>query len=140
MTILVAEDDPDDRYLIAETFRESGFQHNIHFVENGEELLLYLFGLDQYEGRDLPDLILLDLNMPRIDGRMALAEIKAHPETRRIPVVVFTTSNVDDDIVQTYDLGVSTYITKPSTFDGLREVVDGISLYWTRVASLARPT
>ncbi|MGI9421854.1 MAG: response regulator [Hyphomicrobiaceae bacterium] len=140
MTILVAEDDPDDRYLIGEAFRESDFKHNIEFVENGEELLLYLFALDQYEDRVLPDLVLLDLNMPRIDGRQALAEIKAHPATRRIPVVVFTTSNVDDDIVRTYDLGVSTYITKPSSVDGLREVVDGLSMYWTRMASLAPPT
>ena len=114
--ILIAEDDPDDRMLIEEAFNESEFDHPLAFVSNGVELLQYLDAKGQFTNCSRPGLILLDLNMPKMDGREALKHIKANSSTRRIPVVVFTTSNVDDDIDSTYELGVSSYIFKAFDF------------------------
>jgi CheY-like chemotaxis protein len=138
--ILIAEDDPDDRMLIEEAFAESKFDHPLAFVSNGEELLQYLAGDGQFENTPKPGLILLDLNMPKMDGREALKHIKANSATRRIPIVVFTTSNVDDDIDSTYDLGISSYISKPSTFEGLKEVVDSLNSYWSNLVALPTRT
>ena len=134
--ILVAEDDPDDRLLIQDAFRESRFQHPVSFVENGEELLEHLRGEGRFAGRRLPGLVLLDLNMPRMDGRTALLHMKADPALRRIPVVVLTTSRGEDDVHRTYDLGVSAYVPKPSTYSALIELVQSLNVYWTRFVKL----
>jgi two-component system response regulator len=128
--ILIADDDPDDRLLIEDAFRESKFSHPIASVENGEELLAYLRAEGKHAGRKLPGLILLDLNMPRMDGRTALMHIKSDRALRRIPVVVLTTSNAEGDIQRTYDLGVSAYISKPSSFSGLLDLVRSLNTYW----------
>ncbi|MEM7425611.1 MAG: response regulator [Pseudomonadota bacterium] len=130
--IIIAEDDPDDRLLIDEAFQESDFSHEIEFVGNGEELLARL--ADPVAAT--PGLILLDLNMPKMDGRQALARLKADQETRRIPVIVLTTSNSEEDIERTYDLGVSSYITKPSNFEGLQEIVKHLNAYWSTLVTL----
>ena len=131
--ILIAEDDPDDRILISEAFEDSEFSHEIEFVGNGEELLAHV--ADAKDG-SRPGLILLDLNMPKMDGRQALARLKADPATRQIPVIVLTTSNAEEDIEHTYDLGVSSYITKPSNFEGLQKIVHMLNAYWSTLVTL----
>ncbi len=139
ITILMADDDEDDRMLTAEALEESRLSNEIRFVENGEELMNYLFRRGQYadpKTSPRPGLILLDLNMPKKDGREALQEIKANPELRRIPIVVLTTSNTDIDIYRSYDLGANTYITKPVTFDALVEVMQTLGQYWFTVVAL----
>lgn len=139
INILLAEDDPDDRYLISEALDESQIDIQLYIVEDGEELLDYLHHRGKYENRaewPLPGLILLDLNMPRLDGREALKEIKNSTELRRIPVVVLTTSQAEEDVIRTYDIGISGYIPKPVTFTGLLEVMKAIGLYWLNVAKL----
>lgn len=138
IVILVAEDDPDDRLLMREAFEESRLANELHFVEDGEELLDYLNKRNAYADQNAPypGLILLDLNMPRKDGREALAEIKESPELRRIPVVVMTTSKAEEDILRTYDLGVSSFIVKPITFDGLIRVMQALGRYWFEIVEL----
>ena len=138
IVILVAEDDPDDRLLMREAFEESRLANELHFVEDGEELLDYLNKRNAYADQNAPypGLILLDLNMPRKDGREALAEIKESPELRRIPVVVMTTSKAEEDILRTYDLGVSSFIVKPVTFDGLIRVMQALGRYWFEIVEL----
>jgi len=133
--ILMAEDDADDRLLVKEALEESRVLNELRFVEDGEELLEYLRGQGRYAGEDStrPGLVLLDLNMPRKDGREALREIKADPELRRIPIVVMTTSKAEEDIFRSYDSGASSYITKPVTFDGLVEMMRGLNRYWFQV-------
>ena len=141
INILLAEDDPDDRYLISEALDESHLNVNLYIVEDGEELLDYLHRRDKYADHDrwpTPGLILLDLNMPRMDGREALTEIKADPHLRRIPVVVLTTSQAEEDVFRTYDSGISGYIPKPVSFTGLLEVMNAIGLYWLQVAKLPK--
>jgi CheY-like chemotaxis protein len=137
--ILMAEDDPDDRLLAARALQEYRLKNGIHFVENGEELMDYLHRRGPYADpatSPTPGLILLDLNMPRKDGREALAEIKADPELRKIPVVILTTSKAEEDIIRSYDLGVNSYITKPVTFQGLAEVMKILSVYWFEIVRL----
>lgn len=136
--ILVAEDDPDDRLLVREAFEESRLANELHFVEDGEALLDYLLRQNSYDETNAPypGLILLDLNMPRKDGREALAEIKLNPKLRRIPVVVMTTSKAEEDILRTYDLGVSSFIVKPVTFDGLVDVMRALGRYWFEIVEL----
>ncbi len=139
ITILMADDDPDDRMLTRDALEESRLLNEFETVEDGEELMDYLFRRGKFSGagaRPLPGLILLDLNMPRKDGREALREIKSHPELRRIPVVVMTTSRADEDILRTYDLGVNSFITKPVTFDALVDVLKTIGKYWFEVVEL----
>jgi CheY-like chemotaxis protein len=139
ITILVADDDADDRMLIEEAFEESLLQNPVHFVEDGEQLLEYLRRTGAYahlEGTAYPGVILLDLNMPRMCGRTALAKIKEDPELCRIPVVILTTSKAEEDIIRTYGLGVSSFITKPVTFEGLIEVVKAIGHYWVEIVAL----
>jgi CheY-like chemotaxis protein len=139
ISILIADDDADDRMLIEDAFRESRLSNPLHFAENGEELLHFLRGQGKFEGRDvshLPKLILLDLNMPKMDGRTALKHLKADPALRRIPVVVLTTSKAEEDILRTYDLGVSSFITKPVTFQGLVDVVRALNNYWIEIVEL----
>ena len=137
--ILIADDDADDRMLICEAFEESRLKNPLAFVEDGIELLEYLQREGKYaslEGRPLPGLILLDLNMPRMDGRTALAEIRRHEQLRKIPVVILTTSQSEEDILRTYDLGVNSYITKPVTFEGLVDVVSVLNRYWIQIVAL----
>lgn len=134
--VVVCDDDPDDRMLIDDAFRDAHFRHPYDFVENGEELLKYLRGHEPYADREKPGLVLLDLNMPRMDGRTALLHIKADSNLKRIPIIVMTTSSAEEDIQRTYDLGISAYIPKPNNQDGLFEVVEAIDKYWLRMVSL----
>jgi CheY-like chemotaxis protein len=137
--ILMADDDADDRYLAADALKEARLKNEMRFVSDGEELLEYLQCRGQYADPNTaprPGLILLDLNMPRKDGREALQEMKQDPNLRRIPVVVLTTSKAEEDILQSYDMGVSGYITKPVSFEGLIEVMRIIGRYWFEIVEL----
>ena len=139
ITILVADDDPDDRMLIDEAFEENRLANDVRFVEDGEVLLEYLQHQGKYEGgaeAPRPGLILLDLNMPRMDGREALKRIKANPALAQIPVVVLTTSKQEEDILRTYGLGVNSFITKPVTFEGLLRVAQVVTSYWIEIVQL----
>jgi CheY-like chemotaxis protein len=139
ITILLADDDADDRKLTADAFAENRLANQLHCVEDGEELMDYLHRRGNYEtlrNEPLPGLILLDLNMPRKDGREALNEIKSDPDLRRIPIVVLTTSKAEEDIVRSYDLGVNSYVTKPVTFKSLVELVKVLGRYWFEVVEL----
>jgi two-component system, response regulator len=139
VTFLIAEDDPDDRFLIKEAFQESLLTNSLYFVQDGVELLDYLRHQGKFSNPfESPpaDLILLDLNMPRKDGREALAEIKSDPRLRYIPVVVLTTSKAEEDIMRSYDIGAASYITKPVTFDGLVEAIKQLKQYWVQIVRL----
>ena len=136
LPILIAEDDPDDRYLIESAFGESKFNHMIDFVENGEELLQYMNAEGDYSSRNLPSLILLDLNMPKIDGRTAMMQLKADRAFRKIPIIVLTTSTAEEDIQRSYDLGVSAYIPKPSSHEELVDLISVMNSYWSTFALL----
>ena len=139
ITILLADDDADDRMLARDALKESRLANELLFVENGEELLDYLHRRGAYADPGVsptPGLILLDLNMPRKDGREALKEIKSDPNLRHIPVVVLTTSQAEEDIYRTYDLGVNSFITKPVTFDGLVKVMRTLGTYWFEIVIL----
>jgi CheY-like chemotaxis protein len=138
-TIVLADDDPDDRQLTEDAFTENRLANQFHCVEDGEELMDYLHRRGKYESlrnERLPGLILLDLNMPRKDGREALKEIKADPGLRRIPIVVLTTSKAEEDIIRSYDLGVNSYVTKPVTFKSLVDLIKVLGLYWFEVVEL----
>jgi CheY-like chemotaxis protein len=140
--ILMAEDDSDDRLLVKDALAECRWEGDLRFVENGEELLDYLMRRGKYSQSAIaprPGLILLDLNMPRKDGREALREIKADAELRRIPVVVFTTSKADTDIGRLYDLGANSFISKPIQFDALVSVMRILGQYWFRTVELPTP-
>ena len=133
----MADDDEDDRLMAQRAFKLSRVA--MRFVEDGQELMDYLRRRGEYGTPGLaprPGLILLDLNMPRKDGRQALEEIKSDPSLRMIPVVIMTTSRTDEDIVRAYRLGANSYITKPVTFPALAEVVKIIGLYWTEIVEL----
>ena len=139
VTILMADDDPDDRELTREAFAESRLVNDLRFVEDGEELLDYLHRRGKYAdpaSAPWPGVILLDLNMPRLDGREALKAIKADPRFRGIRVVVMTTSKAEADVVKSYDLQAASYITKPVTFEGLVEVVRTLGKYWLEIVEL----
>jgi CheY-like chemotaxis protein len=139
ITILMADDDDDDRMLAKKALRGSRLANDMRFVGDGDELLRYLRRRAPYaNGIDAPrpGIILLDLNMPKMDGREALSEIKADPVLRQIPVVVLTTSRAEQDIFRTYDLGVNSFITKPVTFEGLVEVMQALSRYWFEIVDL----
>ena len=139
ITILMADDDPDDRQLTKEAFEESHLANDLRFVEDGEELLDYLNHRGKYAAPGAapwPGLILLDLNMPRKDGREALQEIKADPRFRGIRVVIMTTSKAEEDVVRSYDLSAASYITKPVTFERLVEVVKTLGKYWLEIVEL----
>lgn len=140
--ILVADDDPDDRLLIEEAFEENRVSNQLSFVEDGEELLDYLLRRGAWTdpaSSPRPGLILLDLNMPRMDGREALKQIKADPALAKIPVVVLTTSKQEEDILRTYGLGVNSFITKPVTFEGLLRVTQVLTSYWIEIVQLPTP-
>lgn len=139
VTILMADDDEDDRLLARDALHAERLANDLRFVVDGEELLDYLQRRGAYAdpaSAPQPGIILLDLNMPRKDGREALVEIKADPQLRRIPVVVLTTSRAEEDIARSYDLGVSSFITKPVTFDGLVKVMRTLGEYWFQVVVL----
>lgn len=139
LTILMADDDADDRLLAREAMQESRVLNELAFVEDGVQLLNYLRGEEEFGDRNrfpMPGLILLDLNMPKMDGREALAEIKADPRLRRIPVVILTTSKAEEDMVKGYDLGAASYITKPVTFDALVELMRTLGKYWVEFVEL----
>ena len=139
MEIVIAEDDADDRLLIEDALRENRLRNPVTFVEDGEELLDRLRCQGKFNDRvnhPLPGLILLDLNMPRMDGREALSLIKKDPQLRLIPVVVLTTSKAEEDIVKTYGLGVNSFISKPVTFDGLVNIVKALNQYWIEIVQI----
>lgn len=134
LQILIAEDDADDRYLIGTAFAEKGYAEKIDFVENGVELLSYLDNIGDDKG--YPCVILLDLNMPKKDGREALKELKQHPTFKTIPVIVFTTTKNEIEIKRCYELGANSYVVKPLTFDELLSVVENIRSYWFQTVSI----
>lgn len=139
IVILMADDDADDRLLAKDALAECRLANDLHFVENGEELLEYLQRRGKYTqlaDSPRPGLILLDLNMPKKDGREALKEIKADPELRKIPVVVLTTSKADTDIGRIYELGANSFISKPVSFDSLVDVMQILGRYWFEIVEL----
>jgi two-component system response regulator len=139
ITILMADDDADDRQMTKEAFEESRLVNDLRFVEDGEELLDYLHHRGKYTdpaSSPRPGLILLDLNMPRKDGREALKEIKADPSLRKIRVVILTTSKAEEDIMRSYDLSAASYITKPVTFAAMLETVKTLGKYWLEIVAL----
>lgn len=134
LTLLVAEDDPDDRLLVEEAMDEAGFASPVTWVEDGAQLLEYIAAApDQHP---LPALVVVDLNMPRMDGREALAKMKADPRIRSIPIVVLTTSRDPEDVRLAYQLGVNSYIAKPSEFRELVRVMRSLSRFWLEAACL----
>jgi len=139
ISILMADDDEDDCLMTKEALEEAKVENNIYFVKDGEDLMDYLYHRGSYSDEEKfprPGLILLDLNMPRKDGREALGEIKADPTLRQIPIVVLTTSKAEEDVYRTYDLGVNSFITKPVLFEGLVEVMKTLSHYWFSIVKL----
>ena len=137
--ILMADDDADDRLLAKDALAECKITGDLRFVENGEELIEYLHRRGKYLQADSaprPGLILLDLNMPKKDGREALKEIKVDPELRTIPVVILTTSRADTDIGRIYDLGANSFIAKPVSFDSLVDVMKTLCRYWFDIVEL----
>lgn len=133
----MADDDPDDQILLQEALKENNIPNSVNFVENGEELIDFLHKRGKFEGVDaVPGLILLDLNMPKMDGRQALKLLKADPDLRKIPIVVLTTSRADSDILECYDLGVNSFISKPVNFAELVDITREISNYWLGTVTL----
>jgi CheY-like chemotaxis protein len=139
LRIVIAEDDEDDRIITKAALQEAHLANPIDFVCDGEELMEYLHRAadgEEDSGARFPGLILLDLNMPRKDGREALAEIKSDPQLRKIPIVVLTTSKTEEDILRSYDLGVNSFIAKPVDFEGLRAVMKSLKEYWFEIVKL----
>ncbi len=139
VTILMADDDQDDCLLVRDAFEESRLLNDLRFVDDGEDLMDYLYHRGKHADGDnspRPGLILLDLNMPKKDGREALKEIKSDSDLRSIPVVVLTTSKQEEDIIRSYDVGANSYITKPVTFKGLVEVMKSLGKYWLEIVEL----
>ncbi len=137
--ILIADDDADDRLLLRDAFQEIGATHRLEFVGDGEELLEHLQRCGRFANRapsPMPALVLLDLNMPRVDGREALARIKGDPALVGIPVVIVTTSAAGQDIDNSYALGANAYITKPATYSALVEIVRVLDRYWFETVEL----
>lgn len=138
-TILIAEDDPDDRQWIKEALTECQLEHQIRFVVDGEELMDFLLHRGKFTATGnlaYPGLILLDLNMPKKDGRESLKEIKSDPRIRHIPIIILTTSKAEEDTFRTYNLGANTVIHKPVTFAHLVKIMETVTAYWFRVAEL----
>jgi CheY-like chemotaxis protein len=139
ITILIADDDADDRLMMQEALEESRLANDLRFVEDGEELMNYLVRRGKYAeaaASPRPGIILLDLNMPKKDGREALREIKSSPDLWSIPVIILTTSKAEEDIYRSYDLGVNSFITKPVSFDGLVDVMKALGRYWFDIVEL----
>jgi len=139
IVILMADDDEDDILLTQKALNQGKLLNKLNWVRDGEELLDYLFHRGAYTAvadAPRPGVILLDLNMPKKDGREALKEIKAHPDVKDIPIVVFTTSKAEEDIYRSYKLGVNSFITKPVTFERLVEVIQLLGKYWFEIVTL----
>ena len=139
ITILLADDDEDDRLMTRDALRDARLHNDLRFVIDGVDLMDYLKRQGRHsdpESSPRPGLILLDLNMPRMDGREALQRIKEDPELRSIPVIILTTSKAEEDIIRTYDLGVNSFITKPVTFLGLVDVMKVFTRYWLEIVDL----
>jgi CheY-like chemotaxis protein len=141
ITILMADDDPEDRMMAKDALAAGRLANDLRFVEDGEELMDYLYRRGRYAepgSAPRPGLILLDLNMPRKDGREALAEIRADPDLRAIPITILTTSEADEDILRSYETGVNSYITKPVSFEGLVDIMTALAKYWFDIVELPR--
>lgn len=139
LDILLADDDAEDRMLLVSALKEARLKNTIQEVSNGEELMDYLRNEGKYSNREtypLPGIILLDLNMPKKDGREALHEIKLDERLKGIPVIVMTTSKVEEDILKSYDLGVNSFITKPVNFKDMVDTVKTLSHYWFEIVRL----
>ncbi|WP_338877167.1 response regulator [Spirosoma sp. SC4-14] len=138
MTVLIADDDADDRMFLEQAMRQNGYTQAINFVEDGEQLMEYLRQQGRYNEQNAPwpNLLILDLNMPRKNGFQALSEIKDDPELRRLPVVVMTTSSTDEDVIKTYNLGVNSFVTKPFNFNRLVEMIGALKTYWMDTVKL----
>ncbi len=131
--VLIADDDPDDCYLAQEAWECRGLAHELRFVHDGQELIDYLTHAGAYTNPTTaprPSLVLLDLNMPRMDGREALRRIKVDESLRSVPVVVMTTSSAMADVSKAYDLGVNSYVTKPASFEDLVDLLEHLNDYW----------
>ena len=144
ITILVCDDDEDDRMLTQQALEAAHIANDVRFVEDGEQLLDYLYQRGEYGGEmgkaPRPGLILLDLNMPKVDGREALKTIKTDQRINDIPVVVLSTSRLHEDIVRSYKLGVNSFITKPVTFSGLVDAMNVVGRYWLQIVELPTPS
>lgn len=136
--ILLVEDNPGDVRLTREALKECDIKNNLHVARDGEEALDFLYRRGPYHTAARPDIILLDLNLPRMDGRQVLEEIKHDPVLKRIPVVVLTTSKAEDDISRSYDLHVNCYVTKPVEMEQFIEVVKSIDHFWFNIVALPR--
>jgi CheY-like chemotaxis protein len=137
--ILIADDDAEDRMLILDALKESHLKNNIQYVENGEELLQYLQNKGKYSDEKtypIPGIILLDLNMPKKDGREALKEIKSNDKLKNILIIILTTSKAEEDVLKTYNLGANSFITKPVTFLAMVEVMNTLKKYWFEIVEL----
>lgn len=138
VSILIAEDDADDRFLMQTALNEAKWEEEIKFVENGIELLSFLQNLKETAIGEItyPKFILLDLNMPKMDGRQALKELKSDSDFKKIPVIVFSTTKNDVEVKRCYELGANTYIVKPISFDSLVDMIQHICSYWIKTATL----
>jgi CheY-like chemotaxis protein len=140
ITILICDDDEDDRMLTQQALEDAHISNDLRFVQDGEQLLDYLYQRGDYSGETgaapRPGLILLDLNMPKMDGRDALKVMKGDPTLLDIPVVVLSTSRLDEDVIKSYKLGVNSFITKPVTFSGLVEAMNVLGRYWLEIVEL----
>jgi CheY-like chemotaxis protein len=134
--ILLVEDDPGDVMLTTEALQSSKLINRVHHAENGELALKFLRRETPYEDAPRPDLVLLDLNLPRVDGREVLAAVKADPDLRRIPIVVLTTSDAEEDILRSYDLHANAYVTKPVNFDRFLEVIRQVDEFFITIVRL----
>lgn len=142
LVILMADDDEDDRLLAREAMAEARVPGEFHSVPDGEHLLAYLYGRDQYADErraPRPGVILLDLNMPRMDGREALRRIRSEPAFRAVPVIVMTTSRAAADVTRGYELGANTVISKPVSFEAMVDVMRAVGRYWLEIAELPAP-
>lgn len=134
--VLLVEDDPDDIEFTRLAFRDSRILNELHVVQDGEDALRFLRNEPPHETAPRPDLIILDLGLPRMDGKEVLMEVKKDPDLRRIPVVVLTSSRAQEDVVRSYELGVNSYIQKPVTLEGIVNVIKDIEHYWLGVVVL----
>jgi two-component system, chemotaxis family, response regulator Rcp1 len=134
--ILLVEDNPGDARLTREALRDSKMQNNIHVVDDGVKAMQFLLRQPPYENAPRPDIILLDLNLPRKDGREVLSDIKSDEELRRIPVVILTTSDDEEDVLRSYDLHANCYITKPVDFNRFITIVKSIESFWFSIVKL----
>ena len=136
--ILLVEDNDDDVVLIREAFADANLVNLVDGVKDGVEAMAYLRREGEYKDKNLPGLVLLDINMPRKDGFEVLEEMKADPLLKQIPVIMLTCSKREEDVVRSYNGGACTFITKPVSFDAFQEMVRRFSLYWTLVATIPR--